>query len=312
MTVGQMIAEVYNELGESSDCDPYTNGVLDPGSAGYQRILNWINAGLMHVATYKFTNGRQLRFRELSRTQNLKSQVTTTTVVLASGGGTALTVGLASYFVDHLYENWVLEDADGNFYQVMSSLLNPGYPAPTLALDLELDTNFLGTVGDTLTLRRREYSIRTTLGPYDWTFDTAPLEIHRVWDNKQGLELTAVSDETTLYDTRKTVGDPTQFALFGQSIKFDVAPEDARWFSVSYFGMPPTLAAVADVPSLPVQFHEGIKLWALHLGFRQKEELDDAWKMAQNFTTFMATTRSTMDLEDARLDKGYSVDTGRM
>jgi len=296
VTLIEAVQDIYEGLGEPSDLRYGPRGntlvvdLVDPTlAAHWQRLVEVVNRAQNKIATWKFPNGRQLRFKKSSSKTLFRSQIAIETL-----SGT-----LADYFVSgtivgtyNSTDSWVL-DINGELFQVIDQ------GAGTLTLDRPLTSTFVNSTG---TLRRRRYYWSPvapgTVGSIGYSVNGGiPNSVHSIeTDSGTSIELVSKLPFTL------SVADPTQAFCTSDAIEFAEAPDTVQTFLVHYasgpvnFGV--TLAEQTQQLWLPGQYHEAIVLWGLWWGYRRAQENSSAYSTKRDLDDFLARVRSESDYDD--------------
>lgn len=280
MTVEDIMEEVYELAGEPSDLDPVdaVSGDYDITETGAIRMLRAINRGMEKVSQHIMRRGgRRFRWRGQVKTTYL-----TATVLNGTTDDTS-TVSIVDLDASHDgtddgYRNYVLDIDDET----------------RLVIDSDATTVTVGRALSSAPASGTDY----TLCPRYVTAPTARfLEISKMYDLENQTILDRNSREDAFIGTLDSNGDPAQYRLVGDTIYFDVAPDDTRTFMVEYYAMPTLLTALTDVPEIPENFHWAIVLWATAWALGRQADHEGKYSFLQQFRDYMDETQTQYDLQ---------------
>jgi len=301
MTLTQIAYDVWRAAGEPTDLNPATDQRYSDGP-----LLYWvINQAQNRIATWKDTDTGgtpkileifgEMFFQATVITGELESDATDEdTIILPSGD-----VGAG----DDRYNGWIY--SDGSEYRLISDYVSSTYTA-TLATELTTAPE----TGDTYYLYKRFFYLLPSTDT--WVGDhitrpaagtlfhsegqlIVPIKIDDIELNKR-LEKANRGDG--FMSTLTSVGDPSEWYLFGNKIIFNRAPDEKKWYRMEYKRLPTPLTNATDIPEIPEQFHYGLVLWALEWIYRHNGESGEKYSTKLDFNDFMRSTTSTMELMD--------------
>ncbi len=327
MTVEEIIREAFEDLGEPPDIVPWTeaaDGTLTEVLANLTRWYRWVDEAQKAVAGWKGP-GRSAKWRGFFGEAYFLSLEKTIVLARASSGRNLYLTGNftdggavgSNTITDDLnkYRGYVVE-IDSVQYLVEESY----YDAATAGQVLVLDNVPLAAIGDTVTVRRRTYTLTAipagappTLSlpwvanqPYFVTADGGPLEIVDVVDVEYGTSLDCVSFAKLSRTDAKNIGTPATYRKDYTGLTFDIVPEDARQFKVIYKRYPKPVIGRTSIPEVLDPFHYGMVLWCEWRGLVRSGEATKAYAMQQNFDKFMTSRQGEFDLEDGLTPKQWS------
>lgn len=313
MTILEMVQDVFEALGEPSDLEYRDIATLQPDTAsvGWQRFVRVFNNAQTAIATWKFPEGTQLRFRALEDVASFQTSRLQASITPASPGvddsfilsGSQLKSGTASYV------GWLLEipDASGkSLYRgrITTSTYNGGQyyitlsPAPQHGLVAPYPVVYLYT---------REYIFQNINGmlppftgpiiPYDGQYGT-PLEILNVEDITNGTSIEYNSRHESYIQSEPDVGVPGEYYKLATGLRFNTWPETGINYAVRYFRTPKPFGTDVDqVCELPVQFHQCVVLHALWWGYRRMQENTSAYSTKRDLDDMLRRLRTEFHLE---------------
>lgn len=299
MRTDEMIEEVYSQLGKPSDLNPMDDldENVDMASIGAQRILDWLNRGYRRVLTWRFPNGRIVRFRTMERSTYFNS-VVIEGVLTAVGANTA-TLSAEAAPVTGRYVRWVLE-VNGQRKRVVA------YTDGRVAT-VDSGWDVVPAVGAAWRLYK-SFSLYVEAGSANAAEHIAlspvndVMSVLKVTDVADGCELQRAERISNFEVSRPVVGKPSLFQDREDGIFFDTAVDESRYYEMRYYGFPPALVAGSDMPQMPVQFHEAVLLWAVWWGLRRNQEFSGAYSTKRDLEDFMSSALAQYDMANARDD----------
>lgn len=311
MTVQDILTEVYENIGEPSDLLPYTtpgdSSTFDITLAGSQRLLKWLNRASQVVSNWKFRDGRILRFRNLFTNTFFQTYVYTGTLT----GGTSTTVVLPATAspVDDTYKGWVVEITDGTGEGQKRFLI--AYDGDTLTgtVHSEWDTTPDSTSVVSLYKNFEKFVLSTETDaalhiPLSATSEMCTILKVRDLENQQDL----VPRERGQFFTANLVesGIPTTYWEYGNSLYFELAVDEVRSYEIKYVKYPEVLSTAAQVPEIPIPFHEALSMWCTWNGHKRNRDSQLAYSVKRDLIDFMETMREARDLR-MEMEYGYLV-----
>lgn len=283
MTVAEIIEEVYENLGEPTNLNPYTGaGALDPNSSGYQSILRWINMGIRAVATWKDRQtGRVFRYLPFSRDVFVQPRFYTIGIIATST-------------TDTLYTNNVVLGLEGSVLLYGSDVRRIVYSDVSGVIRLGAPLTTAPTVGQTVEVREAFLRI-----PSSRDF----VDVLKVVDESTGEELEKGERGEFFYTTRGEVGVPSEWQRGGDRVYLNYTPMEQRWYRLVCYVLPDEVEVETEEPAIPPQFHRGVVIYATALGFARMQEMAAKYSTMQDFEQFMRTTQTQEDIQ-GRLDNG--------
>lgn len=322
-TVSDMIVEVFENLGESSDLYPYgaTYGTVDLTTAGAQRILKWLNRAYRKVGNTQLADGTLVRFRSFERHAFFTNTVVSATVVAVPSDRT---IQIADTFaVANRYANWILDigavDADSQGTEQHLIIANDASTPPILTLADDIVT--APDVGDTVNLYKKWFACSLLSGtgyhdnefiPIDpredflstmWIYDIQSMRDIKRYDERSPLRKSVLTNvyPGMMWDL-ETPGGGWWTAGIGGGIEFDMAPVNGLSFEMHYYGVSEALTALTQVPLVPDMFCEMIVKWATRTGLIRDREWDANYALRKEFETDMQ-----MAIQDGALRFEYDL-----
>lgn len=302
-TLAELRTELFEVSGEIGDLDP---------SGSTVRSDQMLNEGQRRCAFYKSKRGRRVRFPQLFGELNFQTSTITGTVV--SGTATTVTLDAAAGAEDDRYQDWIVRINGGQ------DRLITNYTSGRIATVSE-DFQTVPVVSDTYLLYKRGY--RLLPAGHSWAMEhiTLPvqnsvgtgapdyfpegnlLELMKVIDLQDKRELDdAVRGE--FFDNELVAsGTPVEWYRFANTLKFDRALDEARWFRIEYYRAPTQMVADGDNPEIDEIFHWGIVLWARWWALMRQQETGYTVSAQRDWADFMEMTVSSWESQQER-DKG--------
>lgn len=295
MTTQEMIEQVYEDTGEDKRNVPYTD-IDDPttfsiATAGAIKVLRRLNQGLVRIANWKFRDGAVLRLRGLM-TKAYAALGTPYAGDVVSATDTTITIpGLGSDYNGE-FDGWIIEITAGlgigETNRIISSVVSGANVVcnvseewttnPDSTSDFELYKSFARFIKSSA---EADAAYQINVHPV-----TELADVIAIKDVEQGIELEKAYFNEKFAASEGEAGIPTQYWVYGNQIRFDVALNERRAYEILYVRQPAPLVAATDVPDIPEQYHEAIVLWAIH-SFQRK---------AQDFEKGYSTKREVEDL----------------
>ena len=295
--VSEMISDVYEQLGKPSDLDPYeADGVtVDIASSGAVTILRWLNRGYRRILTWRFPNGRIIKFKTTEKKLYFKTTVLTGTV--AAGDAQTVTLDAGAAAVADRYVGWVVE-VNGEKRKIMAytagrvATVNKAWStAPAAADTWTMYKNFEKFVA----AGSADADEHIVLNPVNDV-----MSVLRITDMDNGSLLQRADRITNLETSLITSGVPSVFQDREDGIFFDTAVNEERYYELRYHGFPAEMTTLTESPKVPPQFHEAILLWAVWWGLRRYQEFTGAYSTKRDLEDVMATALQQFDLSNDR------------
>jgi hypothetical protein len=308
-TLGDMIREVYENLGESTDLYPYgsTYGVVDLTTPGAQMLQRWVNRSFRKVCNSQLADGTFVRFRSLERKVFFRQTVVQATVV-ASADSTHLQ--LSGLIQNHGYANWIVDigaattSSQGTEQHLVTGSDGSANPILTLA-DALLATPTNGTL---VNVYKKFWACSLNSGASYHTDEFIPVDpkedfgsVLWVYDIQMQKDIRRWDEKTPLYKNVLTQLWPAMFvdietpsggwgaAGIGGGLEFEVAPINGLTFELHYYGVSEALTTIGQYPLIPDVFCEPIIKWATKTGMLRDREFDGAYALRKEFESDMQT-----------------------
>lgn len=307
--VADMIVEVFEALGESSDLYPYgsTYGTVDLTTAGAQRILKWLNRAYRKVCNTQLADGTFIRFRSLERRVFFRNTVIASTVADVSGQFIQI-AGLKA--VADKYRNWIIDigaadaDAQGTEQHVVVS--NSATTVPWLRIADDFATT--PSPGDKVNVYKKWWACSKNSGSTYHADEFIPVDpkedfLSALWiyDIKTQKDIRRYDERSPLYKQVLVQMYPGMFwdletpaggwgvAGVGGGVEFESAPVNGLAFEMHYYGLSEELKTSAQFIMIPDSFSEMIIKWATKTGLLRDREWDGAYAIRKEFETDMQT-----------------------
>ena len=304
--LADMVVEVYENLGESSDLYPYSAtlgyGVVDLTTPGAQRILKWLNRAYRKVTNTQLPDGTFIRFRSLERHAFFTQGVINSTIANVIGTNQIKVAGL--FPVANKYVNWIVDleaasaGTQGTEQHLVIASDNSNPPILTLANPFTTTP----TVGDPVNVYKKWFACSlnsdsnnpTLFHPNEfipidpkedflaalWIYDIQAMRDIKRYEEKAPLRKNVLTQvyPGMFWDLETPAGGwPAYGALpIGGGIEFDVAPTYGLTFELHYYGLNEALVSSSQMIMIPDQFSEMIVKWATKTGMLRDREWDAA------------------------------------
>ena len=319
-SVSDMIIEVFENLGESSDLYPY-NAVtgypnVDVTTIGASRILKWLNKAYRKVCNTQLGDGTFVRFRSLERNVNFVSGTVATTVSAIGGSLASNQIQIAGlYSLKNKYVNWIIDlqaadaNSQGSEQHVVIASDTSSPPILTLADNIVTTP----TVGDPVNIYKKFWACSLNTSnvhpnefiPVDpkedflsalWVYDIIMQKDIRRYDERTPLYKQVLNRlyPGMFFDLETPAGGWYDSGIAG-GIEFDVAPVDGSGgngggvFELHYYGLSELLTTAAQVPRVPDPFVDLIVLGASRVGMIRDREWDASYAMRKDIEAGMQT-----------------------
>ena len=310
-TLGDMIREVYENLGESTDLYPYgsTYGTVDLTTPGAQMLQRWINRSYRKVCNTQLSDGTFVRFRSLERRKFFRQTVVTGVVSSVPATNQIAITGLLP--TANKYVNWIIDigavDANSQGTEQHLIVASDASASPVLTLgDTLLSTPVAGT---TVNIYKKFFACSLLSDPLLYhTDEFIPVDPKEdfgsamwIYDIQMQKDLRRYDERTPLYKQILTQLWPAMFwdletpggmwgvGGIGGGVEFDVAPVNGLTFELHYYGLSEELTTVSQKPLVPDMFSDPIIKWATKIGMLRDREFDGAYALRKEFETDMQT-----------------------
>lgn len=313
MTLHEIVRDVYEGLAEPSDLQ-YESApdVVDTASAGWKRLVDMVNNACVAIATWKFPNGRRLRFRYLEGNTTLHVAPLSFTVSSGSIGSSVIVTDLTVQALNY-YRGWSIRLSDSSIFRVLASATS-GTDTQLLLLGSPTTdpTSLTGVIS------KREYGFvddtSVTFGNYADGMgynpvDGKPLEVVQVYDLSQGSELSISKKYDPYIENVVSFGAPSAFYKLSKGLRFDTWPDTTKDYAVWYVRTPKVLGILDEdaEPELPVNFHQAIVLHCLWWGYRRGQENDSSYSTKKDLEDVLYRMSTEYDLQDERTNHQITV-----
>lgn len=302
MNLEELCLDVFEQLGEPSDLLPGdydTAGqlVFDETKSGAQKLIDWVNRGYQRILGWKFKDGRLLRFDSLIKELFFKTAVKSGTLGSATDKTATFPAGFSA--TNDFYNEWVLYISGGTGVGQYRAVVD--YVGATLTATVHTAFDTTPDATSTFELYKGFYEIKEPAeeGASDNIVlsDRAKmLTVIKMTDMNDRFDLATKERTEQFSGSYADVGIPSTYWTEGYKIRFDIAPDEERWYKMKYIGMPPTLLTGAEVPMIPANWHEGIVLWATWWGLRRERQWNGAYSTKMDLIDFMETTKRQSDM----------------
>jgi hypothetical protein len=307
--VSDMIIEVFENLGESTDLNPYgaTYGVVDLTTSGAQKLLKWLNRSYRKVCSSQLADGTFVRFRSLERKVFFQPTVVQATVVATPATNQ---IQLSGLIQNHDYRNWIVDigaantSSQGTEQHVVIANDTSANPILTLA-DTLLSTPTNGTL---VNVYKKWFTCSLNSGASYHTNEFIPVDPKEefgsalwIYDTQMMKDIRRYDERTPLYKMVLTQLWPAMFwdletpqggwgaSGIGGGIEFDVPPQNGSTYELHFYSQSEALTTVSQVPLIPEPFSEPIVKWATKIGMLRDREFDAAYALRKEFETDLQT-----------------------
>lgn len=312
MTLEKIIQEIFEALGEPSDLQYLDDSdAIDTASTGWLRMVDAVNTACLEIATHKFPEGRQLRFRFLEEQTQLVVPVLSGTIASHTAGEQLVTLDLPLQAAGY-YKGYALAIGTSN-YRVIDSQTSG---AATQALLFPAPQTSVASLGY-MASRREYYFVDASTLAFGEVADGIayvpanglPLEILNVHDITNATEITYTSRHTTFAPDAVEFGTPTQYYKLPKGLRFDLWPNTQLNYMIRYMRAPYALTALDanEEPELPTQFHRAIVLHGLWWGYRRQQENESAYAAKNDLEDLLRRLRTEYDLQGEFTTHQWSV-----
>jgi len=290
MTLEEAIVEVYEATDEQSDLDPYVSGTMSLTTTGATRIMGLLNRAQDAIATWKFPNGRRLRFRCLEDTAVVTMTVPTYNAVSDSTDGI---VTFAGGFdgTGNAYAGWIALHDDSPYVIVGSNVDSITIAGPTLPVV---------TAADAVKLTKQYWSLKGDGA--DVTMPWRLIEVVEMYDIGNDMPLSVGLSRDRGAMTTLGAGDVGEWVNAQKGVRFDVAPDATVHFIVRGYRYPTAVAALSDAFEIPEAFHEAICEYAKYTANSRIGKIDNAAMAWARCEKLMFSLRTEDDIESDFLE----------
>jgi hypothetical protein len=308
-SVSDMIIEVYENLGESSDLYPYGEvyGTVDLAMSGTQMILKWLNRAFRKICNSQLSDGTLVRFRSLERHAFFTQNIVNSTIAAYIDTTHIQVAGLSDAYANK-YFNWIVdlgaedEDSTGTAQHLVIASDTSDPPILTLATPIATAPE----AGDAVNVFKKFFACSLNSGAEFHTGEFIPSDPHEdfgsvlwIYDMQSMRDIKRYDQRSPL---RKSVLAPSYPGMFwdietpsggwytdgiAKGIEFDLPPANGLTFEVHYYGMPEELTALAQIPSVSDVFVEMIIKWATKTGLIRDREWEAQYAIRKEFEADM-------------------------
>jgi hypothetical protein len=310
MTAGEIAAQIWRNLGEPSDLDPYTGTAVDFTTAGGTILLRWINESYKRIVSWKFENGRQVRFASLESEAYFETALLSGTAGVVNTASTnSVTLNSVGFTVsaeDDFYNGWVIEVTGGTGSGQYRIIVDYSGASQTATLHKDWTTNPDATSTVELYKDFMEF-VASTSSKVQYNISLDPSQVLlaslKLSNLDSGSDLSYAERRESFasaYDAPSD--DPGSYYTFGNKIFFDSPVNANVWFKLECMKIPTALAAIGDVPNIPAQWHWALVLATTWIGQMENGETGEAYATYRSLETFMARTKEESDMAFERAD----------
>lgn len=311
MTVEDLLVETYELLGEPSDLPIYTAGTttVDLTQIGSVKILKWINRAYKRIINWKFPNGSQVRF-PAQITSGIFQNIVDSCAVASAPSSSSLILDASARGVAGIYNECVLKITSGAAAGYVGLIVN--YTAGRVA-SLVPAMGTSPSALDTVKIYKRKFFFRSALdADVAFNLPLSPISeiaaVLKVTDISNGSDLTQEGRIESFASNLATLGDPCSYIVHGNSLIFDVAPDDEDfWFKIEYSKIPSPLIALTDEPLIPDSFNEALLLYTQWIGLRRSQEWGGAYSTKRDIEDLMSTLKTSLEMAFEREDIGAMI-----
>lgn len=294
MNLQELIIELYEQMGEPSDLDPYDDtDTFDISTDGAVRAIRILNNGQTAIAMWRFPSGTIHRVRELEDTVFFKTRVVSGT---AQGGGSdTITLASGSGSVVDQYKSWIVRITGGTGEGQTRLIIS--FDESSQQCEVNEDWDVVPDATSEYELYKALYQFVDPSSPVaDQNIPVSPyneiLAMMSLTDVKNRHRLHPVERTNTFSSLVLTYGTPSAFYEMNGGIKFDVAADNKRTYAIDYVKQPKELSASDDVPEMPEQYHLAIVMWGVWWYYRMKQESGAAYAAKRDLDDFMGRIQS--------------------
>ncbi len=300
MTLGEMIIEVFDNLGRPTDITPLDtlsdNTTINVALPGFIKIAGWLNQAYEQVARWGKRGSPNPSYAQLVK----RSFFSIGPVTLA--GVTSVATSFSLTFTDSTYVGLIppstvllrITDGTGEGYQSVAYFTD----ANTLHLFTEMVAND-GTSVFELS-ERGFYWTRYIVSP------NVPYAIRAIRDIGNQVDTELANRVENFSQSAAQLGHPSEYFKEGNYIFIDSALDNTYHLEIEYETETMDMALVADVPLIPKVYHPPMILWATYIGKLRYGENSDAYSFSGFFDTQMKLISSEQDRNVERLEGGFT------
>jgi hypothetical protein len=314
MTAQEIMVTAYQDAGEPSDLCPFTTpgdeSTFSISSAGAVKLLRKLNMAVERIANWRFRNGRLLHLRGLQKRALLTIQAPIAITVQSATANTLVCDPSGETAPANGFYLWTISiDAGTGAGQTRTVLTSVDSTTLALTISKDWDTNPDATSTGTLYKTFFTMYSAPTAFQTKWHLSADPIggvmDITKIRDIETGTELVKVAREELFSGNLRSVATPTQWIAFGNELWFDGAPDEKTTLEILYQAHATAITTAADIPCVPLQYHQAVCLWLTHDIMRMNSDFDGAYATKRELEDLMETVRaqgeSDMDYEQGGL-----------
>lgn len=314
MTVQEIMTIAYQDAGEPSDVCPFTTpgdeSTFSISSAGAVKLLRKLNMAIERIANWRFRSGRLLHLRGLQKRTLLTIQAPIALTVVSATASTVTCTATGLTPPANGFASWIVSiDAGTGAGQTRLVLASAEAATLVLTVTKDWDTNPDST--STGTLYKNFYTMYSAPTAFQAEFHMSAdpiggvMDIVKIREVELGIELEKGQKEELFSSSLRSASDPTQWMAFGNELWLDGAYSEKTTLEIIYQAHATAVTAAADVPCIPLQYHQAICLWLTHDVMRMNNDFDGAYATKRELEDLMDTVRlqgeSDMDYEQGGL-----------
>lgn len=292
MTIGDLVQEVWEHIGEPGDLNPMaSNGTdVDSNSNGYERIVKALREAQYRVLSWKNPQSER-RFRWSGNfANNWKSTTRVDAGSITSSSTTVLTADNFSGNTPDAYAGyWAYQGTSEELRLIVKNTATAISVAEPFTADGNSETLYL-------------------YPPY-FEMDTYRPILRVVYLNED-RELVRVNPEDVPLVESPSFSTPQYFWQIGKKVYYNpIADATTMYFFAASTDMPSLSSTSTDEPDVPPEFHEAVKVGAIAwgLGRRLEYQLRDAYR--KEFYQLMQSITFPDDSEMDQQNDRFSVRT---
>ena len=307
MTAQQMLNELAADLGNRT--------YLTPNGVGQDRLLQWLNWGLLEVCGLHRKRAFNPQYFKALEAKALWSTSILTGTVAAAASNTVTLAAAHTELAANFYQDWVIAltayDEDSAGSEAPEGLLNQaqvivGYNPATNQVTTAEAWTATPDAYTTYTLYKRIYNINTDCGinPSTTLYGIQALE-----QAANGNKLTNAHWTQCVGESFSSLGTPGKFARRGNNLILSPTPDSAIYFRLWYYRYPTmlTVELLDQECELDTQWHEVVVQGALARGFESLMEPDRAAEAYAKFRDMHKDRRSNDAVEGDYRAMGFQV-----
>lgn len=306
MTVQEFLEDLYEASGNETKLYPYDGtGAFDLTVAGSVRMLGWLNRGYKLLSKMKTANGTPIRFSSVEAELFFQTVTVTGT---ATAGDTA-TITLDETDAADTFNGWLICIDDGTGAGQIRLIVDWDGSDATVHYDWDTEPDETSEY----TLYKRHMRLANSAdadAAYHITMPTTNgvVNVLKIEDVKDGRELNYAGRTESFPGNIVATGIPLGYVRYGNTLYFDVAPNEARWYRMEYEKELSSLTTSTDEPEIPEQWQEILWLWLVWKARTWAFEPNAAYGAKRDFTSFMESIQLPSEMEFERQDAHLEVE----